>query len=95
MNNSSRKAMDIALATEARAMYANLLTDADRDRIASMRTTDELVSFLLRSPAWRGAALSLPPMGTTDAQFAEALGAACSTITRNCTGSQTTPQRSF
>lgn len=74
MNNSSRKAMDIALATEARAMYANLLTDADRDRIASMRTADELVSFLLRSPAWRGAALSLPPMGTTDAQFAEALG---------------------
>ncbi len=74
MNNSSRKAMDIALATEARAMYANLLTDADKRRIGAMRTTDELVSFLLRSPAWREAAMGLPPMGATDTQFAEALG---------------------
>ena len=74
MNNSSRKAMDIALATEARAMYAHLLTEQDKARIGGMRSTDELVSFLLRSPAWQGAALGLPPMGATDEQFAEALG---------------------
>ena len=30
MNNSGRRAMDIALATEARAMYANLLSDEDK-----------------------------------------------------------------
>ena len=44
--------MDIALATEARAMYAHLLSDADKEKIASMRTPEELLSFLLRSPAW-------------------------------------------
>ncbi len=66
--------MDIALATEARAMYAHLLSRADLDKIGSMRTTDELLSYLLRSPAWQQAALSLPPAGATDVQFAEALG---------------------
>lgn len=65
--------MDIALATEARAMYAHLLSDADKEKIASMRTPEELLSFLLRSPAWHKAAAGLPPQGATDVQFAEAL----------------------
>lgn len=52
--------MDIALATEARAMYAHLLSDADKEKIASMRTPEELLSFLLRSPAWHKAAAGLP-----------------------------------
>ena len=73
MNNSGRRAMDIALATEARAMYAHLLSDADKEKIASMRTPEELLSFLLRSPAWHKAAAGLPPQGATDVQFAEAL----------------------
>ena len=32
MNNSSLRALDIALATEARAMYAHLLSQEDRRR---------------------------------------------------------------
>lgn len=32
-------------------MYAHLLSDADKEKIASMRTPEELLSFLLRSPA--------------------------------------------
>lgn len=65
--------MDIALATEARAMYANLLSDGDREKLASLHSSDELVAFLGRSAAWRPAALALPPVGATDEQFSEAL----------------------
>lgn len=65
--------MDIALATEARAMYANLLSDEDREKLASLRSTDELVAFLGRSPAWRPVSLALPAVGATDRQFSEAL----------------------
>lgn len=65
--------MDIALATEARAMYANLLTDEDREKLAGLHHPDELVAFLGRSAAWRPVSASLPPIGATDAQFSEAL----------------------
>ncbi len=73
MNNSGLRALDIALATEARAMYAHLLTQEDKDKIGSLRSPDELVAFLGRSEAWRPASLALPAMGATDEQFSEAL----------------------
>ena len=65
--------MDIALATEARAMYANLLSDEDKEKLAALHSTDELVAFLGRSPAWRPVSLTLPAVGATDRQFSEAL----------------------
>ncbi|MGI6026083.1 MAG: V0D/AC39 family V-type ATPase subunit [Candidatus Scatomorpha sp.] len=73
MNNSGLRALDIALATEARAMYAHLLTQEDKDKISSLRSPDELVAFLGRSEAWRPASLALPATGATDEQFSEAL----------------------
>lgn len=73
MNNSGRRAMDIALATEARAMYANLLSAEDKEKLAALHSTDELVAFLGRSPAWRPVSLALPAVGATDRQFSEAL----------------------
>lgn len=73
MNNSGLRAMDIALATEARAMYAHLLTQEDKDKIASLRSPDELVAFLGRCEAWHPASLALPAVGATIEQFSEAL----------------------
>lgn len=73
MNNSSLRALDIALATEARAMYAHLLSQEDKEKIAALHSADELVAFLGRSEAWRPASLALPPIGATDEQFSEAL----------------------
>ena len=74
MNNSTRRAMDIALATEARGMYSKLLTGEDRERISQMRSTQELVRFLMRSEAWHDAALMLQSGDLTDARFSEAVG---------------------
>ena len=61
--------MDIALATEARAMYANLLSDEDKEKLAALHSTDELVAFLGRSPAWRPVSLALPRRGDGQAVF--------------------------
>ena len=66
--------MDIALATEARGMYSKLLTGEDRERISQMRSTQELVRFLMRSEAWHDAALMLQSGDLTDARFSEAVG---------------------
>lgn len=64
--------MDIALATEARAMYANLLSDEDKEKLAALHSTDELVAFLGRSRPG-GRVPGLPAVGATDRQFSEAL----------------------
>ena len=37
MNNTTRRAMDIALATEARGMYASLLTADEKQRMGHLR----------------------------------------------------------
>lgn len=73
MNNSARRALDRALAAAARGMYSELLTAEDKERIAGMRTTDELAAFLSRSPAWRDAALMLQSGELTDTRFAGAV----------------------
>lgn len=74
MNNSARRALDIALATEARGMYAAMLTADDKQRIAQAHSTQELVSLLTRNDAWHDAALMLQSGELTDARFSEAVG---------------------
>ncbi len=73
MNNTTRKAMDIALATEARGMYAGLLSDEEKQRMRQMRNVQELVSLLTRSDAWHDAALMLQSGELTDARFSDAV----------------------
>ena len=73
MNNSGRRALDIALAAEARGMYAKLLTAEDKQRIAQARSTTEFLTLLQRSGAWRDAALMLQSGEQSDASFAEAV----------------------
>lgn len=92
MNNSSLRALDIALATEARAMYAHLLSQEDKEKIAALHSADELVAFLGRSEAWRPASLALPPIGATDEQFSEALYRCLFDDYERPTASRTTPR---
>ena len=73
MNNSTRRALDIALATEARGMYAGLLSPEEKQRISQMRSTQELVHLLTRSDAWHTAALSLQSGEVTDSRFSDAV----------------------
>ncbi len=73
MNNSTRRALDIALATEARGMYAGLLTPEEKQRLGQLRSQDEMVRMLTRSDAWHAAALSLQSGELTDSRFAEAV----------------------
>ena len=81
MNNSARRALDRALAAAARGMYSELLTAEDKERIAGMRTTDELAAFLSRSPAWRDAALMLQSGELTRRALRRGRRAAASTPT--------------
>lgn len=73
MTKSDMQALDIALATEAHAMYARLLTKDEKHRLASMTSSDELVAFLRGTRAWSAAAAELPSTGTTDGQFSFAM----------------------
>ena len=57
MNNSARRALDLALATEARGMYAGLLSAEEKERIAGAGSEQEFLAQLSRSEAWR----SVPP----------------------------------
>lgn len=72
-NNEDLRSLDIALATEARAMSARLLTKEDKDKLRSMKTQEELVAFLRRTPGWGHAARELPSEGSTDMQFSTAM----------------------
>lgn len=69
MAGSDLRALNIALATEAHAMYARLLTAADKKHIAELQTTAELIAFLRGTPGWGRAARELPPEDVTDRQF--------------------------
>lgn len=69
MNKDELVDYDIALATEARAMFARLLTDEDKSRIALIRSTGDLVAFLRHTPGWGTAAKELPPSDLTAEQF--------------------------
>ena len=73
MNNSGRRALDIALAAVAGGMYAKLLTAEDKQRIAQARSTTGFLTLLQRSGAWRDAALMLQSGEQSDASFAEAV----------------------
>ncbi len=73
MNNSARRALDIALATEARGMYAGLLTAEEKQRIAQVRSVQEFMTLLARNDAWRAASLSLQAEEPTDALFSDAI----------------------
>lgn len=74
MNNTTRRAMDIALATEARGMYAGLLTADEKQRMGQLRSVQELISLLTRSEAWHDAALMLQSGELTDLRFSDAIG---------------------
>lgn len=65
--------MDIALATESRAMYAHMLGAKGCQKARELASTDELVALLRRSPAWDTAMLRLPADDIDDKQFAHAL----------------------
>lgn len=73
MNNSGRRALDIALATAARGMYSGLLTAEEKERIAQAGSTQELLSVLQRNEAWHDAALMLQSGDLTDTRFSEAV----------------------
>ena len=73
MNNSARRALDIALATEARGMYAGLLSAEEKERIAQIRSVDEFLRQLQRSEAWHAASLSMQAGEPTDTRFSEAV----------------------
>lgn len=69
MTNSEIRALDIALATQAHAMFARLLTEADKKHIAELGSTEELVAFLRGTPGWGRGARELPSEDVTDRQF--------------------------
>ena len=73
MNNSTRRALDIALAAEARGMYAGMLSAEEKQRIGQMRNIQEFMNLLSRNDAWRAAALSLQSGEITDARFSDAV----------------------
>ena len=73
MNNSGRRALDIALATAARGMYSGLLTAEEKERIAQAGSTQELLSVLQRNEAWHDAALIAQSGELTDSAFSEAV----------------------
>lgn len=73
MNNSARRALDIALATEARGMYAGLLKPEEKERIAQVRSVQELLGVLARNDAWHAASLSMQSGELTDARFSDAV----------------------
>lgn len=73
MNNSTRRAMDIALATEARGMYSGLLNAEEKQRISQLRSIPEFMTLLTRNSAWRDAALSMQSGETTDSRFSDAV----------------------
>jgi len=57
---------DIALATMSRGMYARLLTDEDKSKIAAIRSTNDLVAYLKHTKGWETAAKVLPPDASTE-----------------------------
>ena len=73
MNNTTRRALDIALATETRGMYAGLLTDEDKQRIAQLKSVQELLSLLSRNSAWHDASLVLQSGELSDSRFSDAI----------------------
>lgn len=73
MNNSTRRALDIALATQARGMYAGLLSAEEKQRIGQSRSTQEMLSTLTRNDAWHDAALMMQSGELTDARFSDAV----------------------
>ncbi len=73
MNNSTRRALDIALATQARGMYAGLLSNEEKQRIGQSRSAQEMLSTLTRSDAWHDAALMMQSGELTDARFSDAI----------------------
>lgn len=73
MNNAARRALDIALAAEARGMYAGLLNAEEKQRLAQAHSMLELIGVLTRSAAWHDAALILQSEELTDISFSEAV----------------------
>ena len=63
--------MDIALAAGARHVCEPAL-GRGQGKLAALHSTDELVAFLGRSPAWRPVSLALPAVRATDRQFSGA-----------------------
>lgn len=70
MDRADLAARDIALATEARALFGKLLTAEDRKKVAAMTAPDELIAYLRRCPGWSRAAGALPLENVKDSLFA-------------------------
>lgn len=73
MRNEEAQALDAALAVEARGMYARLLTDEEKRRIAALESPDALIALLRHSAAWGAAAAALPQTGCGGTRFSWAV----------------------
>lgn len=61
--------LDVALAAATRAMYARLLKDEDKSKIALIQAPDDLVTFLRHTEGWSDAAKEMPPSDLTAERF--------------------------
>lgn len=68
--------LDVALAVEARAMYAHMLRSEGIKKAAACPSADELIALLKANEAWGEACAGLPETGCEDRRLLDALHSA-------------------